>query len=54
MLPSSGQTGATTAIGWIIPSGILVGLALILHLFMTRYQKKIGELPLRPVGQNYD
>lgn len=44
MIPSSGKTGEATTIGWLVPSGLLLGLTLVIYLLMRRYQKKIGEI----------
>lgn len=44
LMPSSGPSDKATAVGWLIPSGLLVGLTLVLHVCMRRYQKKIGEV----------
>ena len=48
MFPSSGPNGEDTAIGWIIPSGIVILMVLIFHPLMRRYQRKIGELSKQP------
>lgn len=45
MIPAAGKTGEATTAGWLIPSGILIVLTLVLHILMRRYQRKIGELP---------
>lgn len=45
MIPAAGKTGEATTVGWLIPSGMLLFLTIVLHFFMRRYQKKIGEIP---------
>ena len=45
MIPAAGKTGEETTIGWLIPSGILIVLTLVLGFLMRRYQRRIGELP---------
>ncbi|MDP2599285.1 MAG: hypothetical protein Q8P84_00935, partial [Deltaproteobacteria bacterium] len=45
MIPSSGTTGENTTFGWLIPSGLLIVLTLVLGFLMRRYQRRIGELP---------
>ncbi len=45
MIPATGKSGEATTAGWLIPSGLLAGLTLVLHLLMRRYQRKTGELP---------
>jgi hypothetical protein len=42
--PAIGEEAATTAVGWLVPSGMLLGLTIALHFFIRRYQKKTGEL----------
>lgn len=42
--PSSGPSGKDTAIGWMLPAGILVIMTLVIHVLMRRYQRKTGEL----------
>ena len=43
--PSSGPSGKDTAIGWMLPAGILIVLTIVIHTLMRRYQRKMGELP---------
>lgn len=49
MIPSAGKTGEATTVGWLIPSGLLLFLTIILYFFMRRYQRKIGELPKKTI-----
>lgn len=48
MFPSTGPTGEKTTIGWILPASILLFVGIITHIFMRRYQRKIGELTIKP------
>jgi len=45
--PSSGSSGEKTVVGWMIPAGVLIVATSVLHILMRRYQRKIGELPLK-------
>lgn len=45
LFPSSGPSGESTTIGWILPGALLVILTLIVHVLLRRYQRKIGEIP---------
>ena len=45
MIPSAGKSGEATTVGWLVPSGILFCLTVVLHFLMRRYQKSIGEIP---------
>jgi len=47
MFPSTGSSGEATILGWIFPSSLLILLSLTIHILMRRYQRKIGELPLK-------
>lgn len=44
LFPSSGPSGKQTAVGWILPAGILIVLTVVVHFLMRRYQRRAGEL----------
>ena len=45
--PSSGPSGEKTAVGWILPASLLIISALVVNVFLRRYQRKVGELPAK-------
>lgn len=45
LFPSSGPSGKETAVGWMLPSGILIVLTIAIYFLMRRYQRKVSELP---------